>query len=145
MIKRFGNYINDNDKEQEEMFSLPQKIEKKPNNEMKNSQDKNNKKLKIKEEKQQKPIKYREYQFCKLCSQKLYSNQDFTSHISSKKHKKNLKKITLYELIKCHCSVSKFLRYKNLISPLKNSKISKARIILYKRLLKKLFRKLPLN
>ena len=145
MIKRFGNYVNDNNQEQEEMFSLPQKKDENPNKDMKNVQKKNNKKLKIKEEKQQEPIKYREFQFCKLCSQKLYSNQDFTSHISSKKHKKNLKKITFYELIKCHCSVRTFLRYKNLISPLKNSKIGKARNILYKRLLKKLFRKLPLH
>ena len=76
MIKRFTNYVKNEDSEEEVFFSVPKKEVNQPEIEIKEKPNE-------KKEKKEEPIKYRTYRFCKLCGQKLYSEQDFISHTSS--------------------------------------------------------------
>ena len=137
MIKRFTNYVKNEDSEEEVFFSVPKKEVNQPEIEIKEKPDE-------KKEKKEEPIKYRTYRFCKLCGQKLYSEQDFISHTSSRKHKRNLKSATYLELVECG-SMRKFLKYKKIISPLRKSNVTKVRCIVYRRYLRKIFKHLPIH
>jgi len=64
--------------------------------------------------------------------------------MSSKKHEKNMKLLTIQEIKNCG-SIKKYLIIKKLISPLKKSNLNKARYMLYSFALHKMFKKLPIK
>ena len=64
--------------------------------------------------------------------------------MTSKKHEKNMKILTINEIKNCG-SIKKYLIIKKLISPLKKSNLNKVRYMLYSFALHKMFKKLPIK
>ena len=139
MIKRYKNYVHNADEFEENKKDITESIvQAKIDNKKKQNEKKNKKKDK------QEKNKSIEYKFCDICQKKLYSNKDFEIHMSSKKHEKNMKMLTIKEIKDCG-SIKKYLIIKKLISPLKKSNLNKARYMLYSFALHKMFKKLPIK
>ena len=139
MIKRYTKYIHKSKEEDEELFTIPQHKEEVHNEEIPKEEDHN-------EETEKKIIigKERTIRYCELCDRKLISEKDSSFHIQGKKHLNKIKHATFNEL-KAFGSIKKYLKYKQLISKIKNSPLNKARVILYTHLLKKMLSKFPIN
>lgn len=144
MIKRFKNYIHNADEFEENLKKdiIESIVDKKLEKEDKIKNDNFIQIKKKNNENQQEQQKSIEFKFCDICKQKLYSNQDFKLHIISKKHEKNIRKITLNEIRNCG-SIKKYLIMKKLITPLKKSNLNKARYMLYSFALNKMIKKIP--
>jgi hypothetical protein len=139
MIKRFKNYIHNADEFEENNKDITERIVQQKINYKKNQNEKQNKK-----NNKQQENKSIEYKFCDICKKKLFSNKDFEIHMTSKKHEKNMKILTINEIKNCG-SIKKYLIIKKLISPLKKSNLNKVRYMLYSFALHKMFKKLPIK
>ena len=132
MYKRYKNYItssddfieNNNDNNQKNNSTINEPKEEKEKNLEKNEINKTRKKEK------EENVNIRKVTICELCDKRLESKQDYSLHMSSKKHKHNMREFLRKELKECG-SVRKVLIKEKLIAPNKRWKINNIRYLLY--------------
>lgn len=85
--------------------------------------------------------KPKKYMYCNICNQKLFSIDEYNTHLQTKKHLKRIKRVA-FEEINSAGSIKQYLIKKMMIQGLKRSPVSRAKYELYSHLLKRIFKKM---